>query len=58
MESFANRGCTVYATSRRLETMQGLKSNKGNIVLKALDVTDEAMVNKVSFLVGVGAHRY
>jgi len=38
-EEFASRGCIVYATSRRLESMEGFQSP--NVRMRVLDVTNE-----------------
>ncbi|KAG8904231.1 hypothetical protein FRB99_002051, partial [Tulasnella sp. 403] len=45
-KEFAKRGCIVYGTSRRLETMEGLASD--SIRVKELDVCDDDVVNRVS----------
>ncbi|KIJ06641.1 hypothetical protein PAXINDRAFT_20164 [Paxillus involutus ATCC 200175] len=44
-EEFATRGCIVYATSRKLESMEGLSHE--NIRKHALDVTKEDEIHKV-----------
>jgi len=44
-EQFAERGCTVYATSRRLESMQGFKHE--NIRTMVMDVTKDDDVQTV-----------
>jgi len=44
-QEFARRGCTVYATSRRLKSMEGLTGH--NIHTRELDVRDEDAVNRV-----------
>ncbi|KAF9040433.1 oxidoreductase [Hymenopellis radicata] len=44
-EEFAKHECKVYATSRRVETMQGFTSP--NIRTRALDVTNDEQVNAV-----------
>ncbi|KAG8854672.1 hypothetical protein FRB96_007357 [Tulasnella sp. 330] len=41
---FSRRGCTVYATSRRLETMDKVAHLEENIHLKELDVTNDKSV--------------
>ncbi|KAG8854673.1 hypothetical protein FRB96_007358 [Tulasnella sp. 330] len=43
---FSVRGCTVYATSRRLETMSEVAHPEGNIRLKELDVNNEDSVKR------------
>lgn len=50
-EEFAARGCKVYATSRRVETMQGFKHP--NIALLALDVNnDEDVRSTIAHILG------
>ena len=44
-EQFAERGCTVYATSRRLETMEGFRHE--NIRTMVMDVTKDDDVQTV-----------
>ena len=44
-EQFAERGCIVYATSRRLDSMQGFKHE--NIRRMAMDVTKDEDVQVV-----------
>lgn len=43
-ERFAEQGCTVYATSRRLETMDGFKHS---VEKRAMDVTSDDDVKLV-----------
>ena len=43
---FASRGCIVYATARRIASMESFKHE--NIRKKALDVTDEEGVRRVT----------
>ncbi|KAG2360003.1 hypothetical protein BDR07DRAFT_1290890 [Suillus spraguei] len=43
-ERFAEQGCTVYATSRRLETMDGFKHS---VEKRAMDVTSDDDVKRV-----------
>ncbi|OSD03376.1 NAD-P-binding protein [Trametes coccinea BRFM310] len=43
-EEFASRGCTVYATARRLEAMEGF--SQPNIHTLSLDVTSDESVQK------------
>jgi len=45
-EQFAERGCTVYATSRRLESMEGFKHDS-NIRTMVMDVTKDDDVQTV-----------
>ncbi|KAF8599709.1 NAD-binding protein [Ceratobasidium sp. AG-I] len=43
-EAFAAKGCTVYATARRLESMEGF--NSPNIRPLVMDVVDDSSVNE------------
>lgn len=45
VEAFAAAGCIVYATARRIESMDGLKNNIGDIRKLQLDVNSDESVD-------------
>ena len=45
-EEFAKRNCTVYATARNLESMDGLLASHANIRLLQLEVTSDESVQR------------